>query len=69
MIHTIKCYKLIVRIIILIVVYDVNIYTNCIDTQRDGFDKDSYLPYTYSLVLIPKSIVVTMCTTWFNIRK
>jgi len=23
----------------LIVVYDVNIYTNCIDTQRDGFDK------------------------------
>jgi len=23
----------------IIVVYDVNIYTNCIDTQRDGFDK------------------------------
>ena len=21
--------------------YDVNIYTNCIDTQRDGFDKES----------------------------
>jgi len=20
-------------------VYDINIYTNCIDTQRDGFDK------------------------------
>ena len=23
--------------------YDVNIYTNCIDTQLDGFDKDKYL--------------------------
>ena len=28
-----------VCILILIVVYDVNIYTNCIDTQRDGFGK------------------------------
>ena len=26
-------------IIILIVVYDVNIYTNCIDKHQDGFDK------------------------------
>jgi hypothetical protein len=26
-------------ILILIFVYDVNIYINCIDTHRDGFDK------------------------------
>ena len=28
---------------ILIVVYDVNIYNNYIDTHRDGFDKKKYM--------------------------
>ena len=27
--------------------YDVNIYTNCIDTQGDGFDKVKILWYKY----------------------
>jgi hypothetical protein len=41
-----------VWILILIVVYDVNIYIyiNCINTQRDGFDKVTKLAYNVETI-------------------
>ena len=43
-------------IIILTVVYDVNIYTNCIATQRDGFDKVYYLQLYHASTLYTESL-------------
>ena len=63
-IHTIKCYK---RIIILIVLYDVNIYTNCIDTQRDGFDKVNNVCYVKvrNILLLSTRIISVIAYRYF----